>query len=154
MLAVPGSKLSRGRATVMVRAALEKVRAVLVDFPAYPEFMPHYKSAEVEKKADDGRLTVMMKIDALSGMIKRWMRVEVSPPVDDGARQTFGARLIAGDVKHFEARWVLDRLADGTRLTCESFLDAGLQLPPAFIDAGSAAGIKASILAIKARAER
>jgi ribosome-associated toxin RatA of RatAB toxin-antitoxin module len=154
MLPVPGSKLSRGRATVMVRAALEKVHAVLVDFSAYPEFMPHYKSAEVEKKTDDGRLTVMMKIDALSGMIQRWMRVEVSPPVDDGARQTFGARLLAGDVKQFEARWVLDRVADGTRLTCESFLDAGLQLPAAFIDAGSAAGIKASILAIKARAER
>jgi hypothetical protein len=139
---------------VMVRAALEKVRSVVVDFPAYPDFMPHYKSAEVEKKTDDGRLTVLMKIDALSGMIKRWMRVEVSAPVVDGTRETFGAHLVTGDVKSFEARWILDRLADGTRLTCESFLDADVQLPSAFIDAGSAAGIKASILAIKARAER
>jgi hypothetical protein len=36
------------------------------------------------------------------------------------------------------------------RVPRRSFLDAKLQLPPAFIDAG----IKASILAIKARAER
>jgi ribosome-associated toxin RatA of RatAB toxin-antitoxin module len=154
MLPVPGSKLSRARATVMVRAAVEKVRAVVTDFPAYPEFMPHYTAAEVEKKTPDGRLTVNMKIEALSGMIRRWMRIEVSRPVVDGTRETFGAHLLDGDVKAFELRWVLDRLADGTRLTCESFLDAKLQLPPAFIDAGSLSGLKASILAIKARAER
>ena len=156
MLPMPGSKLAKGRATVMVHG--RRWREGALRGGRLPRLSGLHAAlqdpAEVEKRWDDGRLTVMMKIDALSGMIKRWMRVEVSPPVDDGARETFGARLLAGDVKRFEARWILDRLADGTRLTCESFLDANLQLPAAFIDAGSAAGIKASILAIKARAER
>ena len=153
MVPVPGSNLGRARATVIVRAALDRVRTVLVDFPAYAEFMPHYKSAEITTRTPDGGMQVMMKIDALGGMIRRWMRVEVSAPVVDGARESFSARLLEGDVKAFEARWVLDRLADGTRLTLESFMDGNLQFPVAFLDAGNAAGIKASILAIKARAE-
>jgi hypothetical protein len=153
MLPVPGSSLGRARATVIVRAALERVRTVLVDFPAYGEFMPHYKSAEVTARTPQGGMQVMMKIDALGGMIHRWMRVEVSAPVVDGARESFSARLLEGDVKAFEARWVLDRLADGTRLTLESFMDGNLQFPVAFLDAGNASGVKASILAIKARAE-
>jgi ribosome-associated toxin RatA of RatAB toxin-antitoxin module len=150
---VAGSSLGRARATVMVRAALERVRAVIFDFPNYPSFIPNYKSAEVESTTPEGGMRVHMKIDALGGMIRRWMRVEVSPPAVDGPRETFDAKLLDGDVKAFEGRWVLERLAGGTKLTVESFLDAKLQLPPAFIDAGSAAGLKESILAIKARAE-
>jgi ribosome-associated toxin RatA of RatAB toxin-antitoxin module len=150
---VAGSSLGRARATVVVRAPLERVRAVVFDFPHYPAFIPNYKSAEVESTTPEGGMRVHMKIDALGGMIRRWMRVDVSPPSVDGARETFHAKLVEGDVKAFETRWVLERCSGGTRLTLESFLDAKLQLPAAFIDAGSAAGIKESILSIKARAE-
>jgi ribosome-associated toxin RatA of RatAB toxin-antitoxin module len=150
---VSGSSLGRARATVMVRAAVERVRAVIFDFPNYPSFIPNYKSAVVESTTPEGVMRVHMKIDALGGMIRRWMRVDVSPTAIDSARQVFEGKLVDGDVKAFEGRWVLERLAGGTKLTVESFLDAKLQLPAAFIDAGSAAGLKESILAIKARAE-
>jgi ribosome-associated toxin RatA of RatAB toxin-antitoxin module len=150
---VAGSSLGRARATVMVRAAAERVRAVLFDFASYPEFMPNYKSAKVLATSPEGVTQVHMQIDALGGMIRRWMKIEISAPLTDGARQTFNARLLEGDVKAFEARWELTRMVDGTRLTLESYLDANLTLPAAFIEAGSAAGLKASILAVKARAE-
>jgi ribosome-associated toxin RatA of RatAB toxin-antitoxin module len=152
-IAVAGSSLGRQRATVMVRAAADRVRAVLFDFANYPAFLPNYKSAKVVGTTPAGGTQVHMQIDALGGMIRRWMRIELTPPVVAGDRESFEARLLEGDVKTFQARWVLERLADGTRLTLESFLDANLQLPAAFIDAGSAAGLKESILAIKARAE-
>jgi ribosome-associated toxin RatA of RatAB toxin-antitoxin module len=150
---IAGSALGRARATVMVRAALERVRAVLVDFTNYPAFLPNYKSAKVVGTTTAGGSVVHMQIDALGGMIRRWMRIEVSPPTVTGTRESFVAKLLEGDVKAFEARWVLDRLDDGTRLTLESFIDADVPFPAAFIDAGSAAGLKESILAIKARAE-
>ncbi len=150
---VAGSSVGRARATVMVRAAVDKVRAVLFDFDHYQDFLPNYKSAKVIARTPEGATQVHMQIDALSGMIRRWMKVEISAPVVDGARETFAARLLEGDVNAFQARWELERMADGTRLTLESFLDANLKLPPAFLDAGSAAGIKDSILSIKARAE-
>jgi ribosome-associated toxin RatA of RatAB toxin-antitoxin module len=151
---VAGSRLSRSRATVLVRAPLERVRAVLVDFPNYHAFLPNYRSAKVESTTPDGATRVHMQIDGLGGMIRRWMRVEISAPVIAGPRLSFEAKLLEGDVKAFAARWVLDRLDEGsTRLTLESFLDPDLQLPATFIDSGSAAGLKESILAIKARAE-
>jgi hypothetical protein len=153
IVAVAGSALGRARATVMVRAALERVRAILFDFADYPAFLPNYKSAKVVGTTTGGGTVVHMEIDALGGMIHRWMRIEVSPPAAVGSRESFEARLLEGDVKAFEARWVLDRLDDGTRLTLESFIDANLKLPAAFIDAGNVAGLKESILAIKARAE-
>ncbi len=150
---MPGQSLGRVRATVMVRAAAERVRAVLFDFANYPAFLPNYKSAKLEATTPAGGKQVLMHIDALGGMIKRWMRIEFSPGTVDGARESFSARLLDGDVKAFEARWLLETLAGGTRLTLESFLDANLQLPAAFLDTGSAAGLKESILNIKARAE-
>jgi hypothetical protein len=151
---VAGSRLSRSRAVVLVRAPLERVRAVLLDFPNYHAFLPNYRSAKVEATLPDGGSRVHMQIDGLGGMIRRWMRVEISAPVVAGPRVSFEAKLLEGDVKAFAARWVLDRVDEGaTRLTLESFLDPDLQLPATFIDSGSAAGLKESILAIKARAE-
>jgi ribosome-associated toxin RatA of RatAB toxin-antitoxin module len=154
LVPVAGSPIGRARATVLVRASVERVRSVLVDFAHYHVFLANYRSAEVVGTKPDGTSQVHMQIGGLGGMIRRWMRVEVSPPVVDGARLSFEAKLLEGNVKAFEARWVLDRLDEAaTRLTLESHLDPDLELPSAFINAGSAAGLKDSILAIKARAE-
>jgi len=153
VLPVPGQSLGRIRATVMVRAAADRVRAVLFDFANYPAFLPNYKSAKLEGTTSAGHKLVFMEIDALGGMIRRWMRIDFSPGTVDGTSESFSAHLVAGDVKAFEAHWLLQRLEDGTRLTLESFLDANVQLPSTFIDTGSAAGLKESILNIKARAE-
>jgi len=153
ILPVPGQSLGRVRATVMVRAAAERVRAVLFDFPNYPAFLPNYKSAKLVATTPAGGKQVLMEIDALGGMIRRWMRIEFSPSTIVGTRESFSAHLLEGDVKAFEASWLLERLDEGTRLTLESFLDANLQLPTSFLDTGSAAGLKEAILNIKARAE-
>jgi ribosome-associated toxin RatA of RatAB toxin-antitoxin module len=150
---VAGSKVGRARATILVRASADQIRAVLLDFPNYPAFLPNYRSARVETKKPDGTLVVHMEIGALGGMLKRWMRVEISPPVVLAGRESFDAKLLDGDVRSFEAKWVLESTPDGTRLTLESLLDPKLELPAAFLDAGSASGLKDSILAVKARAE-
>ena len=151
---VPDSRLGRARATVLVRAPLERVKAVLLDFASYPAFLANYESARVERTTPAGGAVVHMEIGGLGGMIRRWMRVEISPPTVEGSRVSFDAKLLEGDVKAFSARWVLDRVEEGaTKLTLESFLDPDLALPAAFIDSGSAAGLKDSILAVKARAE-
>jgi hypothetical protein len=152
-MAVAGSKLSGARATVLIRAAVDRVRAVLLDFPSYPAFMPHYKTARVESKSPDGSFRIHMEIDALGGMIQRWMRIEMSAPAIDGPRETYEGKLLEGDVRGFKAKWVLERVAEGTRLTLESFLDGKIELPAAFLDAGGLSGLRGSILAIKTRAE-
>jgi ribosome-associated toxin RatA of RatAB toxin-antitoxin module len=153
-LPVPGSRLGRTRARVLVRASVEKVRAVIFDFAHYHEFLPNYESAKVVSKKPDGSMIVHMEIAGLGGMIRRWMRIEMSAPAIAGDQESFEAKLLDGDVKAFETRWVLERVREGTRLTVESYLDAKIELPAAFIDAGSASGLKDSILAEKARAEQ
>jgi ribosome-associated toxin RatA of RatAB toxin-antitoxin module len=151
---VPDSRIGRARATVLVRAPVERVKAVLLDFPSYPAFLANYQAAHVERTTPEGSTIVHMKIGGLGGMIRRWMRVEISRPKTEGARLSFDAKLLEGDVKAFSARWVLDRVEEGaTKLTLESYLDPDLPLPATFIDSGSAAGLKDSILAVKSRAE-
>ncbi len=154
VMPVPDSRLGRSRAKVLVRAPLERVRAVLFDFANYPAFMPNYRSARVETTTPAGETRVHMQIDALGGLIRRWMRIEITAPRADGSRLSFEAKLLEGDVKAFSAHWLLDRVDEGsTRLTLESYLDADLQLPATFINSGSAGGLKDSIVAIKVRAE-
>jgi hypothetical protein len=61
----------------MVHAPIDRVRAVLFDFPHYAEFVPHYRSARIFGKTPRGGDDVYMEMEALGGMMRFWARVEI-----------------------------------------------------------------------------
>lgn len=153
--AVRGSSIERVRVTVAVDAPIDRVRAVLFDFARYPEFMAGYKKARVLRTTPDGGRSVHLEIEQAGGMVKLWMRVDISPPRSSGATESYEGRLADGNVKAFRTRWELAPLdGDRTRLTIESFLDPDLPLLPAsFVNQGARDGLRDAILALKARTE-
>jgi ribosome-associated toxin RatA of RatAB toxin-antitoxin module len=151
---VEGSSLTKSRARVMVYAPLERVRAVLFDFPHYAEFVPHYRSARIFGKTARGGDDVVMEMEALGGMMRFWARVEIEKPVIEGPSETYKIRLITGSVRSFKASWQLEAVSAGaTRLTIESLVEPNIPLPSAFINEGSLDGAGESILSLKKRAE-
>jgi hypothetical protein len=72
---IPGKTFS---ATTVMRAPLQKLCAILSDFPRYPQFMPNTAKAEVVQVAPDHTL-VDMTLSLPLGKIKRYrLRMEAS----------------------------------------------------------------------------
>jgi ribosome-associated toxin RatA of RatAB toxin-antitoxin module len=151
-LPVSGSGIERIRATVAIRAPLDRVRSVLFDYNRYPEFVPRYEKATVIRITPSGARLVQME---LGGVVHLWMRFEISPPVNDAGVEKYEGHLEQGNIKAFRPRWELEPLAgDRTRITMESFLDPDLPLvPSSLVNSGSRDGMRDAILALKARIE-
>jgi ribosome-associated toxin RatA of RatAB toxin-antitoxin module len=152
---VSGSKIQRVRATVVVNAPADRVRTVVFDFPRYPEFLPNYSKASLLGTTAKGGGVVQMEMKELGGVIRFWMRVEVSQASAPAGVEAYSGRLLAGNVKAFESRWEFEALdAKKTRFTVESFMDPDLALvPSSAINDGARKGLRDAILALKARAE-
>jgi hypothetical protein len=150
--AVRGSGIERIRATIAVNAPLDRVRGVMFDYDHYPEFMPRYEKASVLRTTSAGGRLVHME---LGGVVHLWMRVDISPPVHDGAVESYSGHLEQGNVKAFRPRWELEPLgSDRTRVTVESFLDPDLPLvPDGLVNSGARDGMRDAIVALKTRVE-
>src|SRR5690349_19406456 len=74
-IAIPGSELVHGRANVVVNAPIGKVRDAVLDFPQYPEFMPHYETCKVLGRTATGARQLYMGIEALHGAVHMWAQV-------------------------------------------------------------------------------
>jgi ribosome-associated toxin RatA of RatAB toxin-antitoxin module len=151
-LPVPGSGIERVRATVAIRAPLDRVRAVLFDYDRYPEFVPRYQKASVIRITPSGARLVQTE---LGGVVRLWMRFEISPPVNDAGVEKYEGHLEQGNIKAFRPRWELEPLTgDRTRITMESFLDPDLPLvPSSLVNSGTREGMRDAIVALKARIE-
>lgn len=152
---VPGSSIERVRGTVAVNVPIERVRAVVFDFPRYPEFLPHYRGGKIERKNPSGSVEVRLDIEELAGAVRVWLRFEVSAKSLAGAVESYDGRLLAGNVKAFQSRWELEALGPTrTRLTVDSFMDPDLRLvPSSLVNSGARDRIRDILLALKARAE-
>ncbi|MFT3771727.1 MAG: SRPBCC family protein [Minicystis sp.] len=152
---VPGSSIERVRGTVTVDVPASRVRAVVFDFPRYPEFMPHYRRGTIERRDPSGSVEVRLDIEELAGAVHVWVRLEVSAASRAGAVERYDGRLLSGNVKAFQTRWELEAVGPAkTRLTVESFMDPDLPLvPSALINRGARERVRDVLLALKARAE-
>lgn len=152
---VAGSDIVRARASVLVRAPVERVRAVIFDCPHYPEFLTSYRACTDIGPGPNGGRVWRMDIEELGGMLKLWIEAEIAKVPSAAPVQIYEGHLLAGNIRSFASRWRLEPTDRGfTKLTIESHLDPKLPLPSAFINSGSVDGIKAAILAVKRRAER
>jgi ribosome-associated toxin RatA of RatAB toxin-antitoxin module len=156
VVAVPvaGSGLPMSRATVLIKAPRARVRAVLLDFEHYPEFMPTHRKCQMLGPNARGWEEVHTDIEVLGGIVHFRVRMEVSPATMVGGVETYEMRFINGNVKGFQARWRLEeRGADRTWLTVDSHLEPAIPIPVALMASGSLSGAEDAIVAIKRRAE-
>jgi ribosome-associated toxin RatA of RatAB toxin-antitoxin module len=149
--AVAGTGIQRIRATITIGAPVDRVRSVMFDYGRYPEFMPLYEKASVLWTTPAGARLVHMQ---LGGIVKLWMRVEISPPTISGGVERYQGKLVQGNVKAFQPRWELEPRGEQTRVTVESFMDPDLALvPDGLVNSGARDGMRDAIIALKARVE-
>ena len=155
-VAVPieGSEYTRGRATVVVRGSLPRVREAVLGFGSYAEFMPHYEACRVLGRTPAGGRDVYTEISALHGAVKMWARSEVTRKVESGV-EVIEARFLEGNVEDFSAVWRLRRLdALRTELSLEVFLMPKLPLPTELVNSENLKGARRGVQAMQARIEQ
>jgi ribosome-associated toxin RatA of RatAB toxin-antitoxin module len=151
---IPGSGLVRGKARVLVRAPIDRVREVVLDFPHYPDFMPHYEACRVLGKTPSGGSDVYMRVEALHGALKMWARVEIGKSVGKDGVETYEARFREGNVRKLESAFRMHALdAQRTVLDIEVFLDPKLPVPDGMLNKENLDGARQAALAYKARSE-
>jgi ribosome-associated toxin RatA of RatAB toxin-antitoxin module len=155
-VAVPhGDGYSRGRSTITVKAPIEKVRETVLDFPRYPEFMPHYSKCKVLGRTATGARDVYMEVSALHGAVSLWARIEVPKPTTVDGVETYETKYVDGNVKDLKAIWRLKRVDDAqTSLSLEVFLNPKLPLPKRLVNKENLDGSAAAVIAAKGRIER
>lgn len=154
-VAIPGSDLVRGSATVVVHAPVSKVREAALGFGSYAEFMPHYKKARVLGRTAAGARDVYMEIDVLHGALSMWARVEVPKPVTDGDVETITMRFVEGNVRELSGGWRIRRVDDErTELTLEIFLKPTIPLPASVLNDENISGAVKGVVAMRDRIEK
>ncbi|WP_438029306.1 type II toxin-antitoxin system RatA family toxin [Sorangium sp. So ce233] len=156
-VAVPigSTGFARGRSTAVVKAPIERVRAAVLSFERYPEFMPHYKKCRVLGRTPSGGWDVYMEVSALNGAITMWARLEIQKPAPVDGVETYSSRFVSGNVQDLQATWQLEKIDDQTtRLSLEVFLRPKLPLPKSLLNSENLDGSARAVAAIRARIEQ
>ncbi|MGK3964522.1 type II toxin-antitoxin system RatA family toxin [Sorangium sp. So ce118] len=156
-VAVPigSTGFSRGRSTAVVKAPIDRVRATVLSFDRYPEFMPHYKKCRLLGRTPSGGWDVYMEVSALQGAVTMWARVEMQKSVPADGGETYSSRFVSGNVQDLQATWRLEKIdAQTTRLSLDVFLRPKLPLPKSLLNAENLEGSARAIAAIRTRIEQ
>ncbi len=151
---IDGSDIVRGRSRVLVKAPIAAVRAAVLDFDHYAEFMPHYRTSRVLGLSDDGGRQVYMQVAALHGALKMGARIKMPPPTTADGVETHESQFISGNVNDFKAIWRLEELDEKrTALTLEVLLDPTLPLPVSLVNDENIDGAVKGVAAMRDRIE-
>jgi ribosome-associated toxin RatA of RatAB toxin-antitoxin module len=124
-----GSRIHRARAVGLVKAPVDKVMQVVLDYGNYQRFMPKFVVSRVLSRRGDQAL-IYVEVTALNGLAKLWaeMRVRMLPSQDP--TRVVLARMIKGNLRQFEAEWLVKPIdAAQTLVTFEMCADPDLPLP-------------------------
>ncbi len=151
---IPGSKLVRGRAKVIVAAPIDAVRARVLSFGDYARFMPNYSRSKVLGRTKTGEREVYMEVTALHGAVRFWVRTAVSHARKLGDVETYDLSLLEGNVKDFRASWRLRPVDDGhTELELELFVLPRLPMPQSLLNAENVEGASKGVGAMRSFVE-
>lgn len=151
---IAGSEWTRGRATVTVKAPMDKVRATLLDYERYPEFMPEFSGSKILGRMPGGGHQVYQQMSILGGTVKIWAQVEVPKPTIEGDTETYSGTMMKGNIKEYEAIWKLRPLdASHTELTAELRLVPPFPVPVGWMNGKNVEGAAKAVQAMKRRVE-
>lgn len=110
--------------TATVAGSVEDCFAVLVDFPAYPEWSSPITECRVLERYPDGLARrVAFALDMMIRTVRYTLEYTYDPP--RGARW----RLVEGDLAGVEGSYRFDPAGDGTEATCSQSVDLGFWIP-------------------------
>jgi hypothetical protein len=130
----PGRSDRYGHGETLVHAALPVVRARVVDYGHYKDFMPDkFKTSRIVSHGVDGSADVYLQILVMGGMVTLWDVTQFAPPKTVGPGvDVIEGRMVPGkgNVDDVQVIWTLRALGgDFTVLKLDLLLKPGLPVP-------------------------
>jgi ribosome-associated toxin RatA of RatAB toxin-antitoxin module len=146
-----GSSVERGRAMVVIDAPADHVYDVIQNYALYKEFLPNFEASRVlSKRGASAMLYVQVKI--MKGAKTIWAELKLKPRKQSGETRMIEAKLLKGNVDHFEALWEITPIsATQTLVGFEIIVDPDLPLPSGFISGENQKTARKTLRALRAR---
>jgi ribosome-associated toxin RatA of RatAB toxin-antitoxin module len=149
--AQPGTKVQRGRAMILIDAPADRVYEVIQNYAAYKEFLPHFETSRVLSKRGASAL-IYVQVKIMKGAKTIWAELKMKPREKDGATRVIEAKMMKGNVDHFEAHWEVTPIDDKRTLVAfEIIVDPDLPLPSSFVSEENVKSARKTLRALRER---
>ena len=135
-------RFKRARTTLTVDAPPDVVWATLLDFNAYPSFMPRVDEANPRKR--EGRLLVDFELDTPLVSTSYTSRYQLLPN-----EKKMHVVVVDGDIEDSEFHWSLAPVAGGTRITYDLTMVPSFYVPGFVIKAQAKKGVLEALQGIE-----
>jgi hypothetical protein len=154
----PGRSDRYGHGETLVHAPLSVVRAQVLDYAHYKDFMPDkFKTSRIVSHGVDGSADVYLQILVMGGMVTLWDVTQFAPPKTIGPGvDVIEGRMVPGkgNVDDVDVIWTLRALdADLTVLKLDLLLKPGLPVPQWVMDMELRNSVTCAVDAIHDRAQ-
>src|SRR6185437_9198648 len=142
------------RATVMVRAPLQRVHDTLVDLAHYAGLVPRFKTSTLVDTRASGSRDGYVEVEAPEGVMR--MQVEMArPAVAADGSETVEIRSYKGNVRTFEMFWRIRKSNRGAlQLSVDVFVDPGVSVPAEVLNKENLARAVDAVVAVRDRVDR
>jgi len=150
----PHSRIRAGAARVHVKAPMDEVRKVVVDYKSYEKFISKFEKSRVVGR-DGDKTDVYLQVPILKGAAKIWAVVRFGPPKKAGDEEIVQASLVKGNVDRLDAKWRLKRIDDeNTQLHLELLIVPKLPVPGSLVTGEVAYAADVAVMGSRDRAEK
>jgi ribosome-associated toxin RatA of RatAB toxin-antitoxin module len=147
----PGTNVERGRAMVLIDAPADRVYEVIQNYALYKDFLPHFEISKVLSQRGASAL-VYVQLKIMKGAKTIWAELKIKPKQGNGSARMIEAKLMKGNLDHFEALWEVTPIDDKrTLVSFEIMVDPDLPLPAGFVSDENAKSARKTLRALRER---
>lgn len=126
----PATKQTWGRAQIFVDAPMKDVRAAILDYGSWSQFIKRFQKSKLLKKEGSGAAEVYLQMPILKGAATLWAVEKFEAPVPDGKGEKIVGKYIKGNVEDLQAVWRYRPVDDShTVVTLDIYVQPKLAVP-------------------------
>jgi hypothetical protein len=126
----PGTKQTWGRAQIYVDAPMSDVRAAILDYGNWSNFIKRFQKSKLLKKEPGGSAEVYLQMPILKGAATLWAVEKFGAPVPEGKGEKIVGKFQKGNVEDLQAVWHYRPVDDThTIVTLELYVQPKIAVP-------------------------
>ncbi|HEX7476822.1 MAG TPA: SRPBCC family protein [Polyangiales bacterium] len=146
----PGMNVQWGRAVAIIDAPVADVTAIVQNYAGYQTFLPNFEASRVLSQRDTSAL-VYVQLSVLNGARTLWAELKLRAHEGEGGTRVVEAKMMKGNVSHFEAVWEVTALdAQHTLVAFQILVDPSLPLPSSMLSEENAKSARKTLRALRA----
>jgi ribosome-associated toxin RatA of RatAB toxin-antitoxin module len=148
-----GSAFRLASAEIFVSAPVSQVKAAMMDYAAYPSFIPKFQKIKLLKRDGDSS-EIYLQIPVLHGAATIWAVEHFDAPVADGKGEKIVGHFMKGNVEDFRATWRYRAVDDKhSIIALDLFIAPKLAMPESLVTSETEDACGDGVRAVKDRAE-